>query len=109
MCESYIRANFGFPISLSGNYPALLLVVRMDKIIALTEASPSQSVNIDENQFARFMQKTPIWEYFKITQPKYLFYTKEEKERLSNDYYVGMQEGKSYLSCVCYGGFLNIL
>ena len=65
----------------------------MDKIIALTESS-LQGVVIGEAQFAKFMQTTPIWDYFKIAQSKYLSYTKEEKMKLINDYYTGMQQGK---------------
>ena len=65
----------------------------MDKIIALTESSP-QGVVIDEAQFTKFIQTTPIWDYFKITQSKHLSYTKEEKLKLINDYYTGMQQDK---------------
>ena len=97
----YIRINFRCRIPLSGNCPGLLLAFIMDKIIALTESSP-QGVSIDEAQFVRFMQTTPIWEFFKITQQKYLSYTKEEETKLINDYYIGMQQGKSKnLSIFC--------
>ena len=65
----------------------------MDKIIALTESSP-QGVVIEEAQFTKFMQTTPIWYYFKIAQSNYLSYTKEEKMKLINDYYTSMQQGK---------------
>ena len=82
----------------------------MDKIIALTESSP-QGVVIDEAQFKRFMQATPIWECFKITQSKYQSYTKDEKMKLINNYYIGMQQGKSksfYLICSKFAKMVDI-
>ena len=73
----------------------------MDKIVALTESSP-QDVTIEVAQFTKFMQTTPIWEFFKISQQKYPSYTKEEKMKIINDYYIGMQQGKSKdLSLFC--------
>ena len=65
----------------------------MDKIIALSDSSP-QMVDIDEAKFLKFTHETPIWDYFKISQAKYLGYSKEEKTRLINDYYCGMDNGK---------------
>ena len=87
--DRYIRIKFRCQISLSGNCPDLFSVVIMDKIIALTESSP-QGVVIDEAQFTKFMQTTPVWDYFKIAQSKCLSYTKEKKMKLINDYYTGM-------------------
>ena len=99
--DQYIKVKFWHRISLSGNCPGILLVVIMDKIIAFIEFSP-QGVVIDEAQFTRFMQTIPIWEFFKISQSKYLSYTKEKKMKLINDYYIGMQQGKSKsLSLFC--------
>ena len=70
----------------------------MDKIIALSESSP-QVVNIDEAKFLKFMHKTPIWDYFKMSQAVYLNYSKEEKTKMINDYYRGMDNGKELLFC----------
>ena len=98
----YIKIKFWHRISLSGNCPCILLVVIMDKIIEFIEFSP-QDVVIDEAQFTRLMQTILIWEFFKISQSKYLSYTKEEKMKLINDYYIGMQQGKSKsLSLFCF-------
>ena len=67
----------------------------MDKIIALTESSLQQSsVEIDEATFLCYMKSTPILDYFKISQAKYLSHAKEEKLRLISDCYIRMQQGK---------------
>ena len=68
----------------------------MDKIIAISESSPQIS-EIDEGKFVRFIQRTPIWEYFKITQQKYLSYSTEENTAMISDYYKGMDNGKNLL------------
>ena len=67
--------------------------VKMDKIIALSGSSP-QITKIDESKFVKFM--TPIWDYFKITQQKYLSYTIEKKTAMINDYYKNMDEGEIF-------------
>ena len=69
----------------------------MDKIIAISESSPQIS-NTDETKFVKFMQQTPIWEYFKITQLKYLSYSTEETAMIS-DYYKYMEQGKRWYFC----------
>ena len=74
----------------------------MDKIISLSESSPS-IVDIDEQTFVKFMQKTPIWEFFKISQAKYLPYSVEEKTTLIWDYYNKMSNGKRNLLCFVFG------
>ena len=66
----------------------------MDKIIDISESSPQIS-EIDESKFVRFMQRTPIWEHFKITQQKYLSLSTEEKTAMISDYYKGMDNGKN--------------
>ena len=67
----------------------------MDKIIPLSESSP-QVANIDEAKFlTKFMHETPIWDYFKISQAVYLNHFKEKKTKMINDYYLGMDNGKS--------------
>ena len=66
----------------------------MDKIVSLSESSAS-IVDIDEQKFVWFMQKTPIWEFFKISQQKYLSYSVEEKTNMCRDYYDKMSNGKS--------------
>ena len=65
----------------------------MNKIVSLSESSPQIS-NIDKAKFVRFMQQTPIWDYFKITQHKYLSYSVEEKTALISEYYKYMEQGK---------------
>ena len=66
----------------------------MDKIVSLSESSAS-IVDIDEQKFVGFMQKTPIWEFFKISQQKYLSYSVEEKNNMCRNYYDKMSNGKS--------------
>ena len=68
----------------------------MDKIIALRESSPqtSNQNEINESKLVEFIKTIPIWDFFKITQSKYLSFSKEEKTKLVNDYYLGMQQGK---------------
>ena len=66
----------------------------MDKIVSLSESSAS-IVDIDEQKFVRFMQKAPIWEFFKISQQKYLSCSVEEKTNMFRDYYDKVSNGKS--------------
>ena len=66
----------------------------MDKIISLTESSSQDTV--DESKFVKFVQTTPTWDFLKITQATYLSFSKEEEIKLINDYYLGMQQGKSW-------------
>ena len=79
----------------------------MDKIISLSESSPS-IVDIDGQTFVKFMQNTPIWEFFKICQAKYLPYSVEEKTTLIWDYYNKMSNGKRNL-LFCVFGFSYML
>ena len=66
----------------------------MDKIVSLSESSAS-IVDIDEQKFVRFMQKTPILEFFKISQQNYLSCSVEEKTNMFRDYYDKVSNGKS--------------
>ena len=50
----------------------------MEKLIALSESSP-QMGNIDEAKLLKFMNQTPILEYFKMSQQVYLSLSTEEK------------------------------
>ena len=74
----------------------------MDKIVSLSESSAS-IVDIDEQKFVQFMQKTPIWEFYKISQQRYLSYSVEEKTTMCSDYYNKMNNGKSSLLFFVFG------
>ena len=67
----------------------------MDKIIAISESSPSVT-DIEEKKFVDFMREKPIWEHFSISKDKYLTKTNQEKTLMIRQYYDYMVNGKIF-------------
>ena len=68
-----------------------ILLVVMDRIIALFETSP-QTQKLDEDKFVSFMRE----HVFKISQSTYLNMSKEEKSLRISKYYQKMSKGKIF-------------
>ena len=66
----------------------------MDCFLVVTDkqtANSEETISIDENQFAQFMKRKPIWEFASLAKSIYLSLRTDEKPTLINRYYKFMK------------------
>ena len=76
--------------------PIVHIYCKMENILKLSEFSTVATAHeIDSEQFSIFMQRKPIWDFFSLTQDKYISKSNQEKIHLIHTYYKSMKEGKN--------------
>ena len=66
----------------------------MDCFLVVTDkqtANSEETISIDENQFAQFMKRKPIWEFASLAKSIYLSLRTDEKPTLINRCYKFMK------------------